>query len=64
MIVTAQNRPIPLRLPASFFFLGEAFFLAFALLFALHPEALAFPRHPLAWPWPTSSSWASGWGSS
>lgn len=47
MIVTAQNRAIPLSLPAGFFFLGEAFFLAFALLFALHPEALAFPRHPL-----------------
>ncbi|GAB5602665.1 hypothetical protein FJNA_11900 [Thermus sp. FJN-A] len=47
MIVTAQNRAIPLAIPAGFFFLGEAFFLAFALLFALYPEALTLPRHPL-----------------
>ncbi len=47
MIVTAKNRTIPLSIPVGFFFLGEAFLLAFALLFTLHPEALTIPRHPL-----------------
>ncbi|WP_126201580.1 hypothetical protein, partial [Thermus scotoductus] len=47
MIVTAKNRTVPLSLPLGFFLLGEAFFLAFALLFALHPEVLSVPRHPL-----------------
>lgn len=47
MIVTSKNRTIPLSIPVGFFFLGEGFLLAFALLFALHPEALAVPRHPL-----------------
>ncbi|RTH33033.1 hypothetical protein CSW33_05150, partial [Thermus scotoductus] len=41
MIVTSKNRTIPLSIPVGFFFLGEGFLLAFALLFALHPEALA-----------------------
>jgi len=47
VIVTAKNRAIPLFIPVGFFFLGEGFLLAFALLFTLHPEALAIPRHPL-----------------
>ncbi len=47
MIVTAKNRTIPLNLPLGFFLLGEGFFLAFALLFALYPEVLLAPRHPL-----------------
>ncbi|RTH11833.1 hypothetical protein CSW43_06145, partial [Thermus scotoductus] len=47
MLVTAHNRVIPLSIPAGFVFLGEAFFLAASLLFALHPEAFAVPRHPL-----------------
>ena len=47
MIVTSKNRTIPLSIPVGFFFLGEGFLLAFALLFALHLEALAVPRHPL-----------------
>ncbi len=47
MIVTAQNRTIPLSVPAGFFFLAEAFLVAFAAAFALHPEALEVPRHPL-----------------
>ncbi|WP_114313438.1 hypothetical protein [Thermus caldifontis] len=46
MLVTAHNRVIPLAIPAGFVFLGEAFFLAASLLFALHPEALFLPRHP------------------
>jgi hypothetical protein len=48
VIVTSKNRTIPLSIPVGFFFLGEGFLLAFALLFALHPEALAVPRHGLA----------------
>lgn len=47
MLATAHNRVIPLSIPAGFVFLGEAFFLAASLLFALHPEAFAIPRHPL-----------------
>jgi len=47
VIVTTQNRTIPLSIPLGFFLLGEGFLLAFALLFALHPEALAVARHPL-----------------
>jgi hypothetical protein len=43
VIVTSKNRTIPLSIPVGFFFLGEGFLLAFAL----HPEALAVPRHPL-----------------
>ncbi len=34
MIVTSKNRTIPLSIPVGFFFLGEGFLLAFALLFA------------------------------